>query len=574
MTPARAWGHDVSMSAMDLRTGVNDAMAFGKYRLIASLGHGGMADVFLAVAQGPVGFNKLQVIKRLRPNLAEEAEFLAMFLDEARLAARLNHPNIVQTNEVGEVAGQYFIAMEYLDGQPLHRILHRGGKSGTLTRAMGIKILADTLAGLHAAHELTDYDGTPLRVVHRDASPHNVFVTYEGQTKLVDFGIAKAATRSAETRTGVLKGKIGYMAPEQARCEQVDRRADVFSIGVILWETLSGARMWRSMADVEILDQLMRGRVPDVTTVRPDLAPELIHIVRRSLAPYPDDRYPTAAEMRQDLVSQLAREGARVADEDVGQVVVALFQDKRQQLKSILETQLSSLRTGQHEAVRMVDLPGASMSLPRITSGLSEPTPSVTLNPAPHSMALSQSPVALAPPPPRRSPWVIVGAAAAAAAVVGAILLVGRGNGGSAQSAAPDSAPAAPASGPAVVPAAPAVATIELKVDVQPADATVYLDDAKLSAPYTMKAPADGFGHKLRVEAPGFETDSRMVVFDKDVHVEVKLAATKTAEPAAASPPVRGPRPAPAATTTSDDAFSQPIKPVKKQLDDDDPWKK
>jgi serine/threonine protein kinase len=554
------------MSAMDPHGGVNESTTFGKYRLIASLGHGGMADVYLAVAQGPVGFNKLQVIKRLRPNLAEEPEFLAMFLDEARLAARLNHPNIVQTNEVGEVGGQYFIAMEYLDGQPLHRIIHRGGKNGALTRQMGLKILADTLGGLHAAHELADYDGSPLRVVHRDASPHNVFVTYEGQTKLVDFGIAKAATRSADTRTGVLKGKIGYMAPEQARCEPVDRRADVFSLGVILWEMLSGTRMWKGMSDVEILDNLMHGRVPDITSVRPDLPPDLVFIVRRTLAPFPNDRYSTAAEARHDIMAHLAREGARLGDEEIGQLVASLFQDKRHQLKGILEKQLSGLKTGQFEGVRIVDLPSSSLSLPRIsTTNVNDPTPSVTLNPAPHSMAVSQA--SFAPPPSRRVLPFIIGGAAAAAVAVG-VLVLGRGSGPAPAVTTTDAAKPVEAA-TAAAPKPQGAATIEVKVQVSPADATVYLDDAKLTAPYSMKAPADGFGHKLRIEAPGYATESRMLVFDKDVNVDVALAPEKHAEAPAGNQGARS-----GGQSAGSDAFTKPIKPNKKKLDQDDPWKK
>ncbi len=556
------------MSAVDPHTGVNDAATFGKYRLIASLGHGGMADVFLAVAQGPVGFNKLQVIKRLRPNLAEEPEFLAMFLDEARLAARLNHPNIVQTNEVGEVASQYFIAMEYLDGQPLHRIIHRGAKNGALTRGMGLKILADALAGLHAAHELADYDGSPLRVVHRDASPHNIFVTYEGQTKVVDFGIAKAATRSADTRAGVLKGKIGYMAPEQARCESVDRRADVFSVGVILWEMLTGTRMWKGMSDVEILDQLMHGRIPDIAAVRGDLSPELVDIVRRSLAPNAIDRYSSASEMRHGLLDELAREGDRVGEESIGVLVSNLFSDKRQQLKGILEKQLSGLKTGQFEGIRIVDLPASTVSLPRITTtSVGDPTPSATLNPvAPPSNATQLS---FAPPasPSRKVP-VIVGVAAAAAVLVGVLLLGGRNN--NAGNGAPGADTAKPAtSAESAPPKAQGAATIELKIQVTPPDAVVYLDDARLSQPYTMKAPADGFGHKLRVEAPGFATDSRMLVFDKDVNVEVALSTDKGGT-AQNTPSKGGVTQAPA----NDGFGAKPGKPPKKKLDSTDPWAK
>ena len=163
------------------------AGALGKYQLIAELGHGGMAEVFLALAAGPANFNKLAVIKQIRPQFAEDAEFLTMFLDEARLAARLNHPNVVQTNEVGADDGRYFISMEYLEGQPLNRILSRMAQeqSAELTLGMRVRIVVEALAGLHHAHELCDYDGTPLAVVHRDMSPHNVFVTYAGQVKVV-----------------------------------------------------------------------------------------------------------------------------------------------------------------------------------------------------------------------------------------------------------------------------------------------------------------------------------------------------------------------------------------------------
>ena len=178
----------------------------GKYQLVAELGRGGMADVFLAVARGKVGlgFTKLVVIKRLREHLANDADFVAMLVDEARIAARLNHPNVVQMLEIDEVDGEYFLAMEYLDGQPFRRILQRKADMPGFTKTIQYTIIADVLAGLHHAHELTDYDGTPLNVVHRDATPHNVFVTYDGSVKVVDFGIAKAVGRASETRHGII----------------------------------------------------------------------------------------------------------------------------------------------------------------------------------------------------------------------------------------------------------------------------------------------------------------------------------------------------------------------------------
>ncbi|HSN96790.1 MAG TPA: serine/threonine-protein kinase, partial [Candidatus Nanopelagicales bacterium] len=335
---------------MDQRSHKNADLRFGKYSLIASLGHGGMADVFLAAAQGPAGFNKLQVIKRLRKaEIGDEHDVVTMFLDEARLAARLNHPNVVQTNEVGEADGEYFIAMEYLDGQPLNRILHRlraqGRDQDPRNEAILLRIIADALAGLHYAHELADYDGTPLNVVHRDASPHNIFVTYEGHTKVVDFGIAKAATRSTHTNTGVLKGKISYMAPEQARCKPLDRRADIFVIGIVLWELLAGRKMWKGMADMEIINMIFGQEIPALEEVRADLPHELLRIVARALAYDPKDRYATAAEMRADLMAYLDEAESRISAEEIGALLVGLFTDRRAHLQAVIDSQLKRLRT-------------------------------------------------------------------------------------------------------------------------------------------------------------------------------------------------------------------------------------
>jgi eukaryotic-like serine/threonine-protein kinase len=328
------------------------AGGFGKYRLIAELGHGGMAEVFLAIASGPAGFNKLLVIKQIRDQLADDPEFLAMFLDEARLAARLNHPNVVQTNEVGEDGRRYFIAMEYLEGQPLNRIAQRLGKDGRLTLAMHVRILIEALAGLHYAHELTDFDGTQLQVVHRDATPHNIFVTYAGQVKVVDFGIAKALGSSSETRTGVLKGKISYMAPEQALGERVDRRADVFAVGMMLWEALAGRRPFKGQNDVVILQKLVAGDIPRPSTVR-DTIPELLEaICMKALAHNRDDRYATAEEMQRALEAALDRLGLRAQLRDVGDLVTRAFADERLRIRGVIEAQMASLRsTGEYPAV-------------------------------------------------------------------------------------------------------------------------------------------------------------------------------------------------------------------------------
>src|SRR4051794_6498171 len=217
------------------------ATRIGRYEFVTLLGEGGMARVYLAVSRGPVGFNKLVVVKQVRPELAWDRDFLNMFFDEARIAARLNHPNVISTHEVVEENGQYLLAMEYLEGHTLGEILQRLGLA-QMPLEQHLWILTQVLAGLQYGHELRDYDGSPLGIVHRDVSPPNVFVTYNGEVKLLDFGIAKAAGAVTSTHKGTVKGKLGYGAPEQFLSKPVDARTDVYAVGVMLWEALAGKR--------------------------------------------------------------------------------------------------------------------------------------------------------------------------------------------------------------------------------------------------------------------------------------------------------------------------------------------
>ena len=337
-----------------------------------------MADVFLAVQAGPVGsgFSKLTVIKRLRRNLADEPEFVSMLVDEARIAARLNHPNVVQTNEVGEVDQQYFIAMEYLDGQPFHRIQNRAaqhvkkGGAPLLTKEQQYLVLMDALAGLHHAHELTDYDGTKLEIVHRDITPHNIFVTYEGQVKVVDFGVAKAVGRASETRQGVIKGKVRYMAPEQALGGNIDRRADVFAAGVLLWEIAVGRRMWKDHEELEVVRAMAAGTLPPSPREIDPSVPEAIDaICRKAIRMNPDERYATAEEFRADLEQVLADSGQLVeARRRLPRAMCDLFADKRAEIKRIIESQLSLL-SAKHTAATVLPVMMGPESMPGSGSG-------------------------------------------------------------------------------------------------------------------------------------------------------------------------------------------------------------
>src|ERR1700733_6479440 len=300
-----------------------------------------MADVFLAMIAGPLGsgFSKLSVVKRLRQNLAEDPEFVAMLMDEARISARLSHPNVVQTHEIGVEGGSYFLAMEYLDGQPLHRIQKRSLTNGRrFPMEVELLVVSDVLAGLHHAHEHADYDGTALNIVHRDVTPQNVFVTYGGHVKVVDFGIAKAAGRSCETRQGIVKGKLRYMAPEQAMGIAIDRRADVFAVGLLLWEAVTGLRFWGNGNEIEIARALIAGHFdPSPRKVSPDVPLELDRICRKAMAHAPQDRYPSAEAFRADLDAYLSRLDTVTMRRQLGAFTSEMFAKERVQLKEIVE---------------------------------------------------------------------------------------------------------------------------------------------------------------------------------------------------------------------------------------------
>jgi serine/threonine-protein kinase len=357
---------------------------FGKYNLIGKLGHGGMAEVFLAYVAGPAGFRKLVVIKRLHQQLEEEPGFLDMFMDEARLAARLNHPNIVQCFEVGDVLGSHFIAMEYLEGQGLDRIRRHSVRSETkIPERLVIRILVDALEGLHYAHQLKDFDSSPLCIVHRDVSPQNVFVTYDGMVKLLDFGIAKATTHVVETRTGVVKGKFAYMAPEQARGSDLDHRADLWSMGVVLWEALANRRLFKGQNDLATLNQALVGSVPDIKEFSPDTPEDLVEVTRRSLARDANERYQNAREMKKALELAAHAGPGLAARNDVAEFVRAMFGEVLEQHRKVLQVCLSDasvqanlargMGTGTTTDLRMT--PGGGVdSVPNFTSPLSTPT--------------------------------------------------------------------------------------------------------------------------------------------------------------------------------------------------------
>ena len=307
-----------------------------RYKPIAPIGRGGMAEVLLTLMDAGSGVSKVVVLKRIWPDLSSDQTFVAMFREEARLSIRLNHPNVVQTYEVIEERGHLAIVMEYLHGQTLTAVLNRLGGPRELSLQLRMRVVADVLAGLHYAHELADYGGTPLGVVHRDVSPNNVFVTYDGQVKLMDFGVAKAEAAGQRTRPGGIAGKLAYLAPEYLRNDYaIDRRADVFAVGVMLWELLTGRRLWQGKADAEIVHHLAAGvKMPDLSP-DPTRPPVLGGICARALAMNPDERYATAAELEIDLRNVMVG-AADSHSRTLGRVVSHAFTTPRAERESLI----------------------------------------------------------------------------------------------------------------------------------------------------------------------------------------------------------------------------------------------
>jgi len=280
----------------------------GSYEIIAKLARGGMAELFLARDGSPEGFDKLVVLKKILPRYAENPRYVQLFLDEAKLAAGLDHPHIARVYDMGRADGHDFFTMEYVHGQDLRSILRRSERTRKpVPIGLAVQVASTVASALHHAHERLRPDGTLLDIVHRDVSPSNILVSYDGAIKLVDFGVAKATSNSARTRTGAVKGKVAYMSPEQARGGPTDRRSDVFSLGVVLWELVAIRRLFKSENDLATIQSTIHKPPPPLAGERKDCPAELDRIIARALDKEPGTRYQTAQELQRDLET-LARE--------------------------------------------------------------------------------------------------------------------------------------------------------------------------------------------------------------------------------------------------------------------------
>jgi serine/threonine-protein kinase len=315
------------------------SIMLGRYRLLLELGHGGMAHVYLALVSGLAGFSKLVVLKVMRDELREHPASLNMFLGEARLAARMNHANVVQTSEVGEDTGRYFICMEYLEGQTLSRLLK---KTIDVALPLGarLEIMCQMLDGLSYLHGFSDLDGTPLGLVHRDISPNNVFVTFEGSVKVLDFGVAKAAGISHVTEAGTFKGKLGYAAPEQI-IGRSDQRSDVFASGVLLWEILTYRRLTQDRTQTEIVQGRIAGAESELMLQKgSDVPPELMAICAKAAAKAPEDRYPTANAMRDALRAYITQHSLEFPSDKLRDLLHSTFEEERAEMRRMIDQRM------------------------------------------------------------------------------------------------------------------------------------------------------------------------------------------------------------------------------------------
>ncbi|MFW6050351.1 MAG: serine/threonine-protein kinase [Myxococcota bacterium] len=330
----------------------------GRYEVLTQLASGGMAAVYVARAQGVAGFERLVAVKVLHPHLAHEDEFISMFLDEARLAARIRHPNVVATLDISDTHGDgFFIVMDYIEGDHLGALLQRAARQGKrLPPGVVSRICIDALSGLAAAHNLTDEHGVPLNLVHRDVSPHNVMVGVDGISRLTDFGVAKAEVRLTSTREGQFKGKLAYMAPEQASTGNADQRSDLFSMGIILWESLTGRRLFRGENNAETLHKVLQSEIPPPSSLWPELEP-FDEVVLKALQREPDERFQTAEDFAEALEEAARAHNGLSTNRAVGDVVRTYTGEKLQQERDRIK--------GAIEFLGRTDMSEAAMPIPR-----------------------------------------------------------------------------------------------------------------------------------------------------------------------------------------------------------------
>ena len=308
--------------------GIDPPIRVGRYEVLGEIASGGMATVYLARTVGAAGFSRLVAIKKLHEHLQADEDFVAMLLDEARLAARIRHPNVVPVVDM-EASPSLYLVMEYIEGDKLSGLIKLLARQNQrLPIPIALRVIHDTLEGLHAAHELCDENGRPLRIIHRDVSPQNILVGVDGVSRITDFGIAKAESRATATRDGELKGKVGYMAPEQLGADEIDRRVDLFAMGVTLWESLAGRRLFHRDTEVETMGAVAAAPIPTLTAAPFRVPPEIDAMLRRALERKPRDRYSSAREFADALEASARAVGGLASTRAVADLVAEVAGEK------------------------------------------------------------------------------------------------------------------------------------------------------------------------------------------------------------------------------------------------------
>ena len=440
----------------------------GRYEVLLQLASGGMATVYVARAQGVAGFERLVAIKVLHPHLAHDDEFISMFLDEARLAARIRHPNVVPTLDISDSQGDgYFLVMEYIEGDHLGAVLREAARGGQrLTPPIVMRMVLDALEGLGAAHSLKDQNGNPLALVHRDISPHNILLGTDGIARITDFGVAKAEVRLSSTRDGQFKGKLAYMAPEQASNGTADQRSDLFSMGIVFWESLTGRRLFRADNNGELLNRLLNSPIPLLSEIAPELGP-LDEVLKKALCREPAERYQTASEFLEAIEAAAPSIGGVASPRQVGKVVREWMGTKIEAESGRIRTSIDSLGRSQVSSNGTVPRPeGSALTPVTVSAVLPGGTPSEVRPIRAEDMTMGAKPSTLSAPTPQAPAnrgAVYAGLGVVIVLLLGGLIwaLLGRSSAPETPTAlvAPALVRAPPAVEPAVVVAAPVVTT-------------------------------------------------------------------------------------------------------------------
>lgn len=502
----------------------------GRYEVAGRLASGGMAEILLCRLIGPSGFERPVVIKRILPHLAEHQNFVSMFLDEARLAAQIRHQNVVQVHELGQEGQDLYLVMEYLEGENAAGVIRRTMVAGKPTDyALCAYIMAEACAGLHAAHELKDADGNSLNLVHRDISPQNIFVTYDGSVKVLDFGIAKAADRITQTEAGQLKGKFEYMSPEQCRGKAIDRRSDVFALGIVLYELSTRKRLFKRSNKLAVLEAVCREPILEPSKVVEGYPEPLERVVMKALSRNLADRYASAAEMRRDLLGAMRQLDAPMAPEEgLSALMHEIFADRMAAKNDMLRRV--------REGVRLTEVPAAeadsNVEIPEIApgtnTGWTNPPPSGFSNVdsgfAFGSASGGADAYALAHVQARRRRAVVVGAVATVG-VLGIALAVAL------RDTEPDPVPLnalgkQPAFASFVYLARPeSVPKILLDIGSKPSGARVFVDgEDKGATPIELSLTKGSSQVELRLSLEGYADATEKVTPDMNQRVQVVLS--------------------------------------------------